>query len=266
MELGERLKQARLAAGLSQRQLCGDIITRNMLSQIENGSARPSMDTLRYLAGRLGKPVSYFLEEEAVTSPNQEAMAEARLAYLTKDHTWVLQALENYKGPDMVFDQERGLLTALAYLALAEEALDQDRRPLAAEFLDRAEAAAKESAYCGAALERQRLLLAARIHPGLAEQLPSLDAELRLRARAALDAGDGKRAGALLEAAEDREGAEWNFLRGEVFLSQRAYQEAAVCFHKAEQAYPEKTASRLERCYREMEDFKMAYYYACKQR
>ena len=68
MELGKRLKEVRLAQGLSQRQLCGDEITRNMLSQIENGSAKPSMDTLRYLANRLGKPISYFLGEETVTS------------------------------------------------------------------------------------------------------------------------------------------------------------------------------------------------------
>ena len=53
MELGQLLKQARLEAGLTQRQLCGGKITRNMLSQIENGSAKPSMDTLRYLAERL---------------------------------------------------------------------------------------------------------------------------------------------------------------------------------------------------------------------
>ena len=46
MTLGEKIRQARLEAGLSQRQLCGDTVTRNMLSQIENGSARPSMDTL----------------------------------------------------------------------------------------------------------------------------------------------------------------------------------------------------------------------------
>ena len=38
MELGEKLRQARLEAGLTQRQLCGDQITRNMLSLIENGA------------------------------------------------------------------------------------------------------------------------------------------------------------------------------------------------------------------------------------
>ena len=64
MELGEKILQTRKALGLSQRQLCGDTITRNMLSQIENGAARPSMTTLGYLAQRLGKPISYFLEDE----------------------------------------------------------------------------------------------------------------------------------------------------------------------------------------------------------
>ena len=70
MELGQRILQARQEAGLSQRQLCGDVITRNMLAQIEHGTARPSMDTLQYLAERLGKSISYFLEEASLESPN----------------------------------------------------------------------------------------------------------------------------------------------------------------------------------------------------
>ena len=65
MELGKRLRQARLEQGISQRQLCGEEITRNMLSLIENGSARPSMKTLEYLARKLGKPLSFFLDENA---------------------------------------------------------------------------------------------------------------------------------------------------------------------------------------------------------
>ena len=71
MELGEKIRIARLDAGLSQRQLCGGEITRNMLSLIENGSARPSMKTLEYLAGQLGKPVSWFVDEQA---PDQEKL------------------------------------------------------------------------------------------------------------------------------------------------------------------------------------------------
>ena len=46
--------------GLSQRQVCGDQITRNQLSQLEHDRVGPSVETLRYLAGQLGRPVSYF--------------------------------------------------------------------------------------------------------------------------------------------------------------------------------------------------------------
>ena len=97
MELAEKLKSARLEAGLSQRQLCGDVITRNMLSQIENGSAKPSMATLQYLAQRLGKSVSYFLEEQAVVSPNLDAMEKARHAYEQKAYALALNALETFR-------------------------------------------------------------------------------------------------------------------------------------------------------------------------
>ena len=106
MELGEKLRQARLEAGLSQRQLCGEEITRNMLSLIENGSAKPSMKTLQYLAGRLGKTVSYFLEETAVISPNQEVMDSARALYDSGSFAEAWKVLEKYRSPDPVYDRE----------------------------------------------------------------------------------------------------------------------------------------------------------------
>ena len=64
MTMGQRILAARLAAGLSQRELAGEEITRNMLSSLEHDTANPSVATLRYLAGRLGRPVSYFLGED----------------------------------------------------------------------------------------------------------------------------------------------------------------------------------------------------------
>ena len=122
MHLAEKLKASRLEAGLSQRQLCGDTITRNMLSQIENGAARPSMGTLQYLAQRLGKPISYFLEEQAVVSPNLERITPARAAYGQKDYTQVLAILEDFKEPDEAFGEEKKLLQYLAHLGMARQA------------------------------------------------------------------------------------------------------------------------------------------------
>lgn len=264
MELGERLKAARLEAGLSQRQLCGDAITRNMLSQIENGSARPSMDTLMYFAARLGKSVSYFLEEDAVLSPNQALMEDARKAYDAGNWGQLREILEKYRNPDAVFDREKNLLEALAVLSLTEQALEQGKVRYAEELLDRLEIA--DGDYCAPELSRRKLLLLGKAGRNVAAVLPSLDEELLLRAEAALEKENHLRAAQLLDAAEDKESPRWNFLRGEVHLAQKEYAFAAECYHRAEKEWPEKTAASLERCYRELEDFKMAYFYACKQR
>ena len=103
MELGQRIRQARLEAEMSQRQLCGDVITRNMLSQIENGSARPSMGTLQYIAEKLGKPIGYFLNEETPVPHNQQILLQARQA----SGIQVLNIQEEYQDPDPVVDPER---------------------------------------------------------------------------------------------------------------------------------------------------------------
>lgn len=264
MELGQRLKAARLELGLSQRQLCGDVITRNMLSQIENGSARPSMDTLRYLAGELGKPLSFFLEEDAVTSPNQALMDQARRE---PDSKKVLEILARYQGPDDVFDREKELLTRLATLNLAEESSRKGKTIYATGLLE--ELGSLEGGYCAAELERRRLLLLARVKPqttdAVCDSLPNLDEELMLRAKSALNRGELERAGALLDSAETRD-ENWSFLRGQVHLAQKDYEKALRCLRTAESAYGNLIYPLMEQCAKELEDYKLAYEYACKQK
>ena len=261
MELGQRLRQARQEAGLSQRQLCGDTITRNMLSQIENGSARPSMDTLRYLAARLGKPISWFLEEQTV-SPNQTVMAQARQA---DDPLPILQA---YRGPDPIFDSERWLLEALGCMKAAEKALGESKPGYARSLLDRAAAAGAQTPYFTPELERRRLFLchAAGLPAGqVVSQLPALDEELLLRARAALEETEHDRCARLLDACQNRDGP-WHFLKAECCFAQKDYSHAAEHYLLAEDYAPKAVFARLEVCYRELEDFRKAYYYACKLR
>ena len=267
MELGHKIKAARLEAGLSQRQLCGDAITRNMLSQIENGTAKPSMQTLSYLASRLGKTVGFFLDEDAVCSPNQQIMVRARSAWEAGQAAETLKVLADYHYPDPVFERERQLLERLAILSQAETALERGQNMLAGQLLEQC---GVEDGYCARELERRRLILLSKAVPQRREEicrnLPGLDEELLLRARDALDRGDLSRSEHLLEAAEDREDPQWYFLRGEVYLAREQYRAAAECYHRSEPAFPGKSAVRLERCYRELEDFKQAYFYACKQR
>lgn len=263
MELGEKLRLTRLEAGLSQRALCGDEITRNMLSRIENGAARPSMKTLGCLAARLGKPVSYFLEEDTVCSPNQKIMTAARQLFDGKDYTGAMQALAQYRAPDEIYDRERQLLEILVQLHLAEEAIGDGREPYALELLEAVAALGKNAAYYSEDLEQRRCLLLGRI-PGQVVNLPGLDEALTVQATSALAGGDVQRAAHLLDGAEDRTAPCWNFLRGKCHMALEEFPEAAKCFLAAEGEY--NVLRELEIYYREMGDYKNAYIYACRQK
>ena len=266
MELGEKLRTARLEAGLSQRQLCGEVITRNMLSRVENGFAKPSMDTLRYLASRLGKPVSYFLEEDAVLSPNQSLMTRATAKWVEGDCAGAWLMLQSFQLPDPVLEWEWQYLSFRAAMAVAEKALREDRHLYARQLLEEAER--YENGIPGR--KRQRLLQLGAVPgvdlTGLVKQLPDLDEELLLRAEAALAEKNPERAGKLLEAVGHQGNSKWNFLRGKVYLHQKQYAQAAECLEKAVSSHPEQCWPLLETCFRELGDFQKAYFYACKQK
>ncbi len=61
LTLGERLKEARRALGLTQEALGKPDLTKGFISLLEHDRAKPSVQTLERLAQRLGKPVAYFL-------------------------------------------------------------------------------------------------------------------------------------------------------------------------------------------------------------
>src|SRR5918995_2469607 len=62
--IGQRIREARHRAGLTQQQLAGDRYTKAYVSALETGIARPSMVALRFLSERLGMPASHFIDEE----------------------------------------------------------------------------------------------------------------------------------------------------------------------------------------------------------
>lgn len=64
MSIGEKIKNLRTSKMITQQELAGDFITRNMLSRIEHGAALPSLPTVMYLANRLGVPAGFLLAEE----------------------------------------------------------------------------------------------------------------------------------------------------------------------------------------------------------
>ena len=259
MDLGQRIKEARLEAGLSQRQLCGEMITRNMLSLIENGAARPSMDTLRYFAARLGKPMGWFLEEQAVSSPNWECMAAARTYWQSGNAEDALEALKQYRSPDETFDDEYGLLCYLASLAAAESALQEGRQPYALHLLEKA--AQAQSPYITPAQKQSHQLLLARA--GEAVHL-DIDPMVLIRAEQTLQKAPA-RCLEILQAAEQKNSAHWLWLAGQAHYALQQYVPAANCLGAIEDHFPQ-AIPMLEICWRELGDFQKAYAYACKGR
>jgi tetratricopeptide (TPR) repeat protein len=57
--LGERLRQLRVAAGLTQGDVAGDRFSKEYVSQIERGKTRPTTETIQWLAERLGVDASF---------------------------------------------------------------------------------------------------------------------------------------------------------------------------------------------------------------
>lgn len=266
MELGEKLRQARLKAGLSQRQLCGGEITRNMLSQIEHGTSNPSVSTLCFLARRLGLPVSYFLEEDGLVSSNGSCMADAWAAFEAGDPSGALSRLEEYRGPDDAFDREYALLKALTLLSLAEREIRAGRKVHGKKFLNQARELEQKLSWLPEII-RRRMKLEFRLGEAIPEAaLDSLDETLLIHGAAALEAGSPVRAAAFLDACQDREGPDWCLLRARIYLAQQEYAAAAKLLQRVEEAMPETAVPLLEQCFSALGDYRLAYHYACKQR
>lgn len=265
MSLGEKLRKARLQAGLSQRQLCGEEITRNMLSQIEHGTAQPSISTLQYISTQLGLPASYFLEEESSASPNGCCMSQAWTQFEKGDSALALQTLESYRSPDTVYDREYALLRCIALLALAENAMSSGKKAYARQLLSQVQTWEKKLTWLPDLNIRTRLFAAQLGDPLLPDDVPELDCLLMQRGRTALEAGDSVLAAKLLDAVEHPGNGEWYLLRGRAAMEQQNYSDAADLLTQAEPEYPA-AAAMLEICYRELGNYRLAYEYACKCR
>ena len=237
MTMGQRIKAARQAAGLSQRELAGEDLTRNMLSSLEHDTANPSVATLRLLSQRLGKPISYFLGEDG---PTQAVAA--------------FEAGEYRRCLELLAGAEAEWLAPLALLREAELAVQDGRIPYARELLNQLEG--RTSPLFGPECARHAAILRNRC--GDFAPIPE-DGALLLRARAALADGRTELAQNCLAAHPDRD-TEWEYLMGECAFARGSYAEARAHYHRCEAEFD--VRRRLERCCLELEDYKMAYYYA----
>lgn len=89
-DFGQRLKAARLGAGLTQTRLAGGRYTKGYISALENGLSRPSIVALDFLAERLGTTASELLG----AGPGRWSRVEADLRLAAGDWQAALDAYE----------------------------------------------------------------------------------------------------------------------------------------------------------------------------
>ena len=88
MNIGKKIKELRTEKMMTQSELAGGEITRNMLSQIENGIALPSLSTITHLAKKLGVPAGYLLSEgvDEFIYKKTRVMQDIKRAYADKNY------------------------------------------------------------------------------------------------------------------------------------------------------------------------------------
>lgn len=274
MTLGEKLRKARLDQGLTQAQVCGDRITRNMLSQLENDIASPSVRTLEHLADALGVSMGWLLEQD----PAAEQLQQARNLFRQRDFSACFDALYDHSAGQT---EEGILLLIRSALYLGESALAEGRFREACSKAAVARDRCDGSLYAGQPeLARAcAVLLRCALEQGDdPEEYASVilsdfsQSGRLLSARYALSQERTDDAMGLLPAEPSAEAlGECLILRGRVAMALQDFAGAETILHQAETASRLSRIQRLElyslleQCCREREDYRQAYFYATRQ-
>jgi tetratricopeptide (TPR) repeat protein len=84
LSLGERVRQLRVAAGLTQTELAGQRFSKEYVSQIERGKTRPTAETIEWLAARLGVDATFLANGVSSDQRSRVETALARAEALTE--------------------------------------------------------------------------------------------------------------------------------------------------------------------------------------
>ena len=281
MNIGKRIRQLRLSKLMTQADLAGDQITRNMLCNIERGTALPSLPTAMYLAGRLGVPVGLLLAEEGGEFPYRKMieMPNIRRAFAAGDFTGCLSLLHSSFPAER--DDELSLLCAEAEFGAARNAFEEGRFRRAAAAFDRGVTAAGQTVYDTDSL-RARTAVYFRYLSGVSPTLSSdiLPENEVASARAfgdefceyfmALDALENGRDGEVAAYLTRQEKSLYAArIRALILMKKEEYQEAEEAL-EALLARPELSVGALlyeifgdlDLCCRKNDDYKRAYEFA----
>src|SRR5690349_23956298 len=100
IRLGERLRQLRVAAGMTQTELAGKRFSKEYVSQIERGKTRPTPETIQWLAERLAVDAGFLANGVSADERGRVDAALARCDALVeaRRNDEALEELERIRG------------------------------------------------------------------------------------------------------------------------------------------------------------------------
>lgn len=154
IELGKRIKEARIAKKMTQSEVVGTFITRNMLSQIESGAATPSVKTLEYLSRVLDLPLLQLAADQKEDPLACLSKAKKNLTENHYDH--VLELQSDY--PPQLSD-EFSAIFSYAALALAKINFHDKNFQEAVRFAQTAIEYAEKGLYANMMIKSESIML-----------------------------------------------------------------------------------------------------------
>jgi tetratricopeptide (TPR) repeat protein len=147
LRLGERLRQLRVAAGMTQTELAGDRFSKEYVSQIERGKTRPTAETVQWLAERLAVDAGFLANGVSADERGRvdAALARADALVEARRNDEAFAALEEVRAAVMATG-----LPELEVRALSGEAILRLRRSEVREaiaLLERARALTESTAF-----------------------------------------------------------------------------------------------------------------------
>ncbi len=175
MTLGEKIRSLRKSKKITQKDLCGDKITRNMLSAIECDKASPSIGTLEHIAMRLGTPVSYLLSNDynLFFYEKQSSINYIKSAFADKKYNSCINAIEKLSD----VDDELSYMLAYCHFEVGRKSVLRGALLTGAKHLKLAKEYSSKTIYDTKDIENLTLLfsaLAANIQSPLLEFDPQM--------------------------------------------------------------------------------------------
>lgn len=166
--IGEKIKNARISAELTQSELCGDRLTRNMLSQIESGKAHPSLATLEYLSERLSLSPGYLVDPDETLNDlkKRRSLPQIKRLYSEGEYQKCIDLCKKLEGDDEIM-----LIVAKCHLEIGKANYNKGWLEGARRAFVLAEDAASKTIYptdditaiCHARLEMTDALVSGRL-------------------------------------------------------------------------------------------------------